>query len=159
MNLMLADLELTLTAYSAHRTRKFQANPILIQEIDKAPPPAPLCPRGKLHLHVTSKAPVGNTPSSGISIARLPGANEGASLPNAAGGVASPQQPKLAAPALSSTTAASLPSLGAVNSSPTPLTKDVLLKNISAEDGRSGYPSRGHGTSNQDGSGETYFCI
>ncbi len=150
MNLMLADLELTLTAYSAHRTRKFQANPILIQEIDKAPPPAPLCPRGKLHLHVTSKAPVGNIPS---------GATEGASLPNAAGGAAFHQQPKLAAPSLSSTTAASLPSLGAVHSSPTPLTKDVLLKNISAEDGRSGYPSRGHVTSNQDGSGEIYFYI
>ena len=118
---MLADLEYSLTAYSAHRMRKFQAAPQLIQEIDKIPPPAPKCPRGKLRLHISTVPKV--LPASamagvaaaaaarGVALTRMPivirtGLN---SIPGSTGGgMASPQQPRLAAPApqLSSTTSA-----------------------------------------------------
>lgn len=118
---MLADLEYSLTAYSAHRMRKFQAAPQLIQEIDKIPPPAPKCPRGKLRLHISTVPKV--LPASamagvaaaaaarGVALTRMPivirtGLN---STPcSTGGGMASLQQPRLAAPAphLSSTISA-----------------------------------------------------
>lgn len=106
LNLLLADLELTLTAYSAHRMRKFQANPVLIQEIDKAPPLPPPCPRGKLHLHVTTtqKVPSVN-PAATTGIVRPLVSTEAVARPGVVsalgseGGVAAPQQPRLAAPA------------------------------------------------------------
>lgn len=41
LNLLLADLELCLTAFAAHRIRKFQASKRLIEEIDSAPDPPP----------------------------------------------------------------------------------------------------------------------
>ncbi|XP_066970320.1 helicase domino isoform X4 [Macrobrachium rosenbergii] len=52
LNLLLADLELCLTAFAAHRIRKFQASRRLIEEIDSAPDPPPKCPAGKIKLHV-----------------------------------------------------------------------------------------------------------
>lgn len=104
---MLADLELALTAYSAHRMRKFQPGPGLIQEIDKMPPPAPPCPRGKLHLHVTQKPAAAATtanPAGAAVLTRSPSlggvVRPGTQLlSGSAGGVASPQQPRLAAQA------------------------------------------------------------
>lgn len=117
---MLADLEYSLTAYSAHRMRKFQAAPQLIQEIDKAPPLPPKCPRGKLRLHVSTVprilppnalgAAAAVAAARGVALTRMPiviraGFN---SIPGTTGGgMASPQQPRLAAPApqLSSTSA------------------------------------------------------
>ncbi len=113
---MLLDLEFTMTAYTAHRIRKFQAQPKLIEEIDRAPPLPPLCPRGKLRLHVTtnrqSQQGLGagrGTPltklSPAVGVVSRPGTN---SLLGNAGGVAAPQQPRLGAPAplLSSSVAA-----------------------------------------------------
>ncbi|XP_064088825.1 helicase domino-like [Macrobrachium nipponense] len=52
LNLLLADLELCLTAFAAHRIRKFQASRRLIEEIDSAADPPPKCPAGKIKLHV-----------------------------------------------------------------------------------------------------------
>ncbi len=57
LNLLLADLELTLTAFAAHRIRRFQAPAPLIEEIDSAPPAPPPCPRGKIRLHVRPSNP------------------------------------------------------------------------------------------------------
>ncbi|CAL4124505.1 unnamed protein product, partial [Meganyctiphanes norvegica] len=44
LNLLLADLEVCLTAFAAHRIRKFQAPKRLIEEIDSAPEIPPKCP-------------------------------------------------------------------------------------------------------------------
>lgn len=110
LNLLLADLELCLTAFAAHRIRRFQAPAKLIEEIDSAPAPPPPCPRGKIRLHVRPSNPqqqVGASPlNRGISSVRPPavagGGESRLSVPQAistAGGVASPQQPRLAAPA------------------------------------------------------------
>ncbi|XP_068211113.1 helicase domino-like isoform X3 [Palaemon carinicauda] len=52
LNLLLSDLELCLTAFAAHRIRKFQASRRLIEEIDSASDPPPKCPAGKIKLHV-----------------------------------------------------------------------------------------------------------
>lgn len=41
LNFLLADLELCLTAFAAHRIKKFQAPRRLIEEIDSAPNPPP----------------------------------------------------------------------------------------------------------------------
>lgn len=104
-----------MTAYTAHRIRKFQVPAKLIEEIDRAPPLPPLCPRGKLRLHVTTNrqpqpglvAGRGITvtrPSPAVGVVSRPGSN---SVLGNAGGLASPQQPRLGAPAplLSSNTA------------------------------------------------------
>ncbi|KAK7077901.1 hypothetical protein SK128_004066 [Halocaridina rubra] len=69
LNLLLADLELCLTAFAAHRIRKFQASRRLIEEIDSAPDPPPKCPAGKIKLHVRPSSqsvpkPAGTSPAS-----------------------------------------------------------------------------------------------
>lgn len=96
-----------MTAYTAHRIRKFQVPAKLIEEIDRAPPLPPLCPRGKLRLHVTTNRQPQQTPGVGrgnpvqrvspaVGVVSRPGTN---SLLTNAGGVAAPQQPRLGAPA------------------------------------------------------------
>uniref|UniRef100_T1JC71 Helicase domino n=1 Tax=Strigamia maritima TaxID=126957 RepID=T1JC71_STRMM len=52
LNLLLADLELYLTAFAAHRIKRFQTPKKLIEEIDSAPGVPPKCPPGKIKLHV-----------------------------------------------------------------------------------------------------------
>lgn len=122
---MLLDLEFTMTAYTAHRIRKFQVPAQLIEEIDTKPCIAPICPRGKLRLHVTTNKPgqtgVGRgTPLSklapAVGVTSRPGSN---SVPASAGGVAAPQQPRLGAPApLLSSSAAAAATSGALTRSP-----------------------------------------
>lgn len=116
-----------MTAYTAHRIRKFQVPAKLIEEIDRAPPLPPLCPRGKLRLHVTNnrqpQAPQGQGAGRGVAVTRpavgvvsRPGTN---SILGNAGGVASPQQPRLGAPApLLSSSAAAAATSGALTRPP-----------------------------------------
>ncbi|KAF0291837.1 Helicase domino [Amphibalanus amphitrite] len=63
LNLLLADLELTLTAFAAHRTRRFQAPRRLIEEVDQRPPPPPRCPAGRIKLHVRATPPTSSAAS------------------------------------------------------------------------------------------------
>jgi len=111
-----------MTAYTAHRIRKFQVPAKLIEEIDRAPPLPPICPRGKLRLHVTTNrqpqqglAGRGITvtrPSPAVGVVSRPGTN---SILGNAGGLASPQQPRLGAPApLLSSNAAAAATSGAL---------------------------------------------
>lgn len=51
LNLLLADLEILLTAYAAHRVKKFQTPPKLIVELDNMPEPPPPCPSVKLKVN------------------------------------------------------------------------------------------------------------
>ncbi|GAB6030179.1 hypothetical protein CHUAL_005855 [Chamberlinius hualienensis] len=60
LNMLLVNLELSLTAFAAHRIKRFQTPRKLIEEIDEIPPPPPRCPAGKIKLHVRT------TSSSGI---------------------------------------------------------------------------------------------
>ena len=97
LNLLLADLEFTMTAYAAHRIRKFAVPANLIEEVDSMPPAQPPCPKGKLRLHVTS-----NRPASGAPLTRMPpvaGPRPATVAPGNEGGVASPLQPRLGSPA------------------------------------------------------------
>ncbi|XP_039953911.1 helicase domino isoform X1 [Bactrocera tryoni] len=52
LNLLLIDLELTLTAYVSHKSRVLEAPRKLIEEIDSAPAPPPSCPRGKFKFYI-----------------------------------------------------------------------------------------------------------
>ena len=52
LNLLLVDLEICLTAFVAHRIKKYRAPKKLIEEIDSAPEPPPRCPPGKIKIHV-----------------------------------------------------------------------------------------------------------
>ncbi|XP_015599063.1 helicase domino isoform X2 [Cephus cinctus] len=52
LNLLLVDLELTLTAFVAHRIRRLQTPRKLIEEIDSLPDPPPRCPSGKIKINV-----------------------------------------------------------------------------------------------------------
>lgn len=52
LNLRLVDLELTLTAFVAHRVRKLHTPRKLIEEIDSQPLPPPRCPPGKIKINV-----------------------------------------------------------------------------------------------------------
>ncbi|XP_054090786.1 helicase domino isoform X1 [Zeugodacus cucurbitae] len=52
LNLVLIDLELTLTAYVSHKSRVLEAPRKLIEEIDNAPAPPPPCPRGKFKFYI-----------------------------------------------------------------------------------------------------------
>lgn len=65
LNLFLVDLELTLSAFVAHRVRQNQTPRKLIEEIDSQPEPAPRCPSGKIKINVRlsnqSKAPAVTT--------------------------------------------------------------------------------------------------
>ncbi|KAK4302059.1 hypothetical protein Pmani_025841 [Petrolisthes manimaculis] len=70
LNFLLADLELCLTAFAAHRIKKFQAPRRLIEEIDSAPNPPPKCPAGKIKLHVRPSSQ--SVPKPGVSPAITP---------------------------------------------------------------------------------------
>ncbi|XP_017885705.1 helicase domino isoform X2 [Ceratina calcarata] len=52
INLFLCDLDLTLTAFVAHRVRRLQTPRKLIEEIDSQPEPPPRCPPGKIKINV-----------------------------------------------------------------------------------------------------------
>ncbi|XP_036345598.1 helicase domino-like isoform X2 [Rhagoletis pomonella] len=52
LNLLLIDLELTLTAYVSHKSRVLEPPRKLIEEIDSAPAPPPPCPRGKFKFYI-----------------------------------------------------------------------------------------------------------
>jgi E1A-binding protein p400 len=76
LNLVLIELELLLSAYVAHRTKKIMTNRKLIEEIDAAPDPPPQCPTGKLRLHVRIRDPhiqetIGNAKSDDDVIVKV----------------------------------------------------------------------------------------
>lgn len=52
LNLHLADLELVLTAFAAHRIKKFQTTPQYIEGAENHPATPPRCPSGKIRLHI-----------------------------------------------------------------------------------------------------------
>jgi E1A-binding protein p400 len=52
LNLLLVELETCLTAFVAHRIKKYHAPKRLIEEIDSAPELPPRCPSGKIKIHV-----------------------------------------------------------------------------------------------------------
>lgn len=52
ISLLLCDLELTLTAFAAHRVRRLQTPRKLIEEIDTQPDTPPRCPSGKIKINV-----------------------------------------------------------------------------------------------------------
>jgi E1A-binding protein p400 len=52
LNLFLVELETCLTAFVAHRIKKYHSPRKLIEEIDSAPEPPPRCPSGKIKIHV-----------------------------------------------------------------------------------------------------------
>ncbi|XP_053987837.1 helicase domino isoform X5 [Hylaeus volcanicus] len=52
INLLLCDLEFTLTAFAAHRVRRLQTPRKLIEEIDSQSNPPPRCPSGKIKINV-----------------------------------------------------------------------------------------------------------
>lgn len=52
LNLLLVELELTLTAYVSHKSRLLAAPRKLIEEIDSIPDPPPRCPTGKYKFHI-----------------------------------------------------------------------------------------------------------
>ncbi|CAL1290982.1 unnamed protein product [Larinioides sclopetarius] len=79
LNLLLADLELSLTAFAAHRVKKFQVPPKLIVEIDNLPEPPPPCPQVKMKVNFcnsqvsNSSAPAATTARTAAAAAlRLP---------------------------------------------------------------------------------------
>ncbi|KAG8223943.1 hypothetical protein J437_LFUL003751 [Ladona fulva] len=57
LNLLLVELELCLTAFVAHRMKKFQPARKLIEEIDSLPDPPPRCPAGKIRINVRAPPP------------------------------------------------------------------------------------------------------
>lgn len=52
LNLLLVELETCLTAFVAHRIKKYRTPKKLIEEIDSMPEPPPRCPSGKIKIHV-----------------------------------------------------------------------------------------------------------
>ncbi|KAL6258452.1 hypothetical protein P5V15_010408 [Pogonomyrmex californicus] len=52
LNLLLLDLELTLSAFVAHRVNRLRTPKKLIEEIDNQPEPAPRCPSGRVKINV-----------------------------------------------------------------------------------------------------------
>jgi E1A-binding protein p400 len=52
LNLLLVELETCLTAFVAHRIKKYRTPKKLIEEIDSTPEPPPRCPSGKIKIHV-----------------------------------------------------------------------------------------------------------
>lgn len=52
LNLLLVELESCLTAFVAHRIKKYRVPKKLIEEIDSVPEPPPRCPSGKIKIHV-----------------------------------------------------------------------------------------------------------
>lgn len=77
LNLRLVDLELTLTAFVAHRVRKLHTPRKLIEEIDSQPLPPPRCPPGKIKINVRlsnqAKAPSITPQNSQAKIRNLTG--------------------------------------------------------------------------------------
>ncbi|GFS95920.1 helicase domino [Nephila pilipes] len=71
LNLLLADLELSLTAFAAHRVKKFQVPPKLIVEIDNLPEPPPPCPAVKMKVNFCNSQATSN-PTSVTAIPRPP---------------------------------------------------------------------------------------
>uniref|UniRef100_A0A1A9V1Z9 Helicase domino n=1 Tax=Glossina austeni TaxID=7395 RepID=A0A1A9V1Z9_GLOAU len=57
LNLLLIELELTLTAYVSHKSRLLAAPRKLIEEIDTAPQLPPRCPTGKYRFHIRVRDP------------------------------------------------------------------------------------------------------
>jgi len=52
LNLLLFNLEMTLSAFVAHRVNRLQTPRKLIEEIDSQPEPAPRCPSGRIKINV-----------------------------------------------------------------------------------------------------------
>ncbi|XP_055918769.1 helicase domino isoform X2 [Eupeodes corollae] len=52
VNLMLINLEITLTAYVSHKVRLLAPQRKLIEEVDQLPEPPPRCPTGKYKFHI-----------------------------------------------------------------------------------------------------------
>nr|XP_012145615.1 PREDICTED: helicase domino isoform X2 [Megachile rotundata] len=63
INFLLCDLELTLTAFTAHRVRRLQTPRKLIEEIDTQPDPPPRCPPGKIKINVRLSNQVKQSPT------------------------------------------------------------------------------------------------
>lgn len=57
LNLLLVQLELTLTAYVSHKSRVLAPPRKLIEEIDSLPEPPPLCPRGQFRFYIRVRNP------------------------------------------------------------------------------------------------------
>ncbi|XP_035206695.1 LOW QUALITY PROTEIN: helicase domino-like [Stegodyphus dumicola] len=78
LNLHLADLELSLTAFAAHRVKKFQTPPKLIVEMDSLPEPPPPCPSVKMKINFCNSqgsgraSPMASVPRAPVTTARLP---------------------------------------------------------------------------------------
>uniref|UniRef100_A0A224YXM9 E1A-binding protein p400 n=1 Tax=Rhipicephalus zambeziensis TaxID=60191 RepID=A0A224YXM9_9ACAR len=86
LNLLLADVELCLTAFAAHRIKKFQTSCHFVETIESHPPPPPRCPPGKIRLHIRT-----STPSAQSGAARA------AASPMAAAGHHGPHHQRLVA--------------------------------------------------------------
>ncbi|KAF8768478.1 Helicase domino like protein [Argiope bruennichi] len=71
LNLLLADLELSLTAFAAHRVKKFQVPPKLIVEIDSLPEPPPPCPQVKMKVNFCNSQ-VSNSSTPAAAASRAP---------------------------------------------------------------------------------------
>lgn len=52
LNLLLLDLEQTISAFVAHRVKRLQTPRKLIEEIDSQPEPPPRCPSGRIKINV-----------------------------------------------------------------------------------------------------------
>ncbi|XP_025993752.2 helicase domino isoform X2 [Solenopsis invicta] len=52
LNLLLIDIEMTLSAFVAHRVNRLRTPRKLIEEIDTQPEPAPRCPSGRIKINV-----------------------------------------------------------------------------------------------------------
>ncbi|XP_046681502.1 helicase domino-like [Homalodisca vitripennis] len=79
LNLRKIELELWMSAFMAHRARKFRTPAKLIEEIDSAPPPPPPCPKGRIKVHVRF-----SNQSNTQQISIKPGAFLGSSNPRPA---------------------------------------------------------------------------
>ncbi|XP_034942058.1 helicase domino isoform X5 [Chelonus insularis] len=77
LNLNLADLEGSLTAFTAHRVRRLKTPRKLIEEIDSRPPSPPRCPSGKIKINVRlsnqAKAPPVVSPAQSSKLKNLTG--------------------------------------------------------------------------------------
>ncbi|XP_034182155.2 domino helicase isoform X2 [Osmia lignaria lignaria] len=63
INFLLCDLELTLTAFAAHRVKRLQTPRKLIEEVDSQPDPPPRCPPGKIKINVRLSNQVKQSPT------------------------------------------------------------------------------------------------
>ncbi|XP_054722596.1 helicase domino-like [Uloborus diversus] len=76
LNLLLVELELSLTAFAAHRVKKFQTPSKLIVEIDNMPEPPPPCPAVKMRVNFCNSQGSGRSSpvatQTRTAVARLP---------------------------------------------------------------------------------------